>query len=277
MSEHQAVQYVEFAHAKWPMLGFGTWQLTGDACADAVEHALWLGYRHIDTAQAYENEEQVGRGIKRSEVPRSSIWITTKVAPSSLRAPDVHASVQQSLRRLGTDYVDLLLVHWPSPDVPLEETLGAFEALRKAGKTRFVGVSNFTIDLQSRARDLAPIICNQVEMHPFLAQKKLRAAAAKRSIHITAYSPLARGEVAHDPTLVAIGEAHGKTPGQVALRWLIQHDVITIPKAAKKQHRVQNYDIFDFELPSEDMERIDTLDSGRRLVDPSWAPQWDQD
>ena len=258
-----------------PKLGFGTWQITGDACAAAVRDALELGYRHIDTARAYGNEAEVGRGIAESGVERGHVFLTTKVWHTDLRAADVQASVEGSLRDLRTDHVDLLLVHWPDPAVSLAETLGAMTALQEAGKVSHLGLANFPGRLVEAALEHAPIICDQVEYHPYLGQADLLGRAREHDLMITAYSPLARGRAAGDPVLQSIGEAHGATASQVALRWLLdQPHVAAIPKASTHEHRAANLDVFDFDLSEDDQHRIAGLERGLRTADPSWAV-WD--
>jgi 2,5-diketo-D-gluconate reductase B len=259
-----------------PKLGFGTWQLTGEACAEGVRDALELGYRHIDTARMYGNEAEVGRGIERSGVERGSIFLTTKVWPSDLRSADLRASVEGSLRDLRVEHVDLLLIHWPNARVPLAETLGAMTELQEEGKARHLGVSNFPSQLVRDALELAPIICDHVEYHPNLGQPEVLALARDRDLLVTAYSPLARGEVDRDPVLREIGEAHRKSAGQVALRWLLdQPHVAAVPKASSHEHRAANLDVFDFELGDDDRGRIAGLARGLRTEDPSWAADWD--
>jgi 2,5-diketo-D-gluconate reductase B len=258
-----------------PKLGFGTWQITGDACADAVCDALELGYRHVDTARAYGNESEVGKGIARSAVERGHVFLTTKVWYTDLRAADVRASVEGSLRDLGTEYVDLLLIHWPDADVPLAETIAAMTELQEEGKASHLGVANFPSRLVREALELAPIICDQVEYQPYLGQPDLLALARDLDLMITAYSPLARGKVLRDPVLREIGEAHGKSAGQVVLRWLLdQPHVAAIPKASSHEHRAANLDVFDFELSDDERGRIAGLERGLRTADPSWAV-WD--
>lgn len=258
-----------------PSLGLGTYRLTGRTCREAVKEALELGYRHVDTAQAYDNEEDVGRGIQETDVDRSELFVTTKVWMSNLAPDRVRSSTEESLKKLKLDYVDLLLIHWPSDEVPLEKTLDAMLALKDDGKTRHIGVSNFTADLVRRTLDHAPIFCNQVEYHPFLSQDALRELAVEPDFLLTAYSPIARGRVSDDKTLKEIAESHGKTPVQITLRWLIQQrNVAAIPKAASPEHRRSNFDIFDLELTEEEMDRIFSLGRGHRIVDPAWAPSW---
>lgn len=251
-----------------PALGLGTWQLNGEACVRAVEHALALGYRHLDTAQGYANEAEVGAALQRSGVPRDQVFLTTKVRPRFFEPDRLGPSVEVSLAALGVDHVDLLLLHWPRHDVPLEDTLGALHAVRERGLTRHVGVSNFPPSWVARSVATGPIFTNQVEYHPFLSQEALLRQADALDLLITAYSPVARGAVDEDPVLRAIGDGHGKTPGQVALRWLVQQPrVLAIPKAASPAHQAANLDIFDFALSDEEMARITALDRGLRLVD----------
>src|SRR5215218_9346020 len=214
-----------------PKLGFGTFRLPGEDCREGVRDALEIGYRHIDTARGYENEREVGRGIADAGIPREDIWITTKVPPDMAAAGDVRRSAEDSLRRLDTDYVDLLLLHWPAPQVPLEETMGALAALREEGKAREIGVSNFPANHLRRALEHAPVFADQVEYYPFLGQERLLEVGRERDVLITAYAPLAQGKVTRDPVIREIADAHGRTPGQVALRGLLgQPGVAAIPK-----------------------------------------------
>lgn len=260
-----------------PALGFGTWQLQGEACTEAVADALDLGYRHIDTAEAYGNEEEVGRGIRRSGVDRDEIFLTTKVWWKDLSHDECLRAAEESLRKLGLFQVDLLLIHWPDPTVPLDEPLEAMQELKNDGKIRHMGVSNFTPSLLEEALDKAPVVCNQVEYHPFLAQNELLGLAREHGLMLTAYSPLARAKVMEDETLREIGEAHGKSAAQVALRWLLQQDrVAAIPRARSSEHRKENLRVFDFELSDEEMGRIADLDEGLRIIDPDFAPDWER-
>lgn len=269
------MEHLKLNGTRVPKLGFGTWQLTGDACAESVQDALELGYRHIDTAQMYENEQQVGRGIAASGIARDDIFLTTKVWWDNLDHDRCIASTEASLSRLGTDYVDLLLIHWPSPDVPLAESLDAMQELQRDGKARHLGVSNFTPELLEEAVRRAPVVCNQVEYHPFLGQDDVLSAVRENGMMLTAYSPLAQGEVNDDPVLAEIASNHGATPAQVALRWLTRQDrVAAIPKAASAEHRRANLASLDLELDSDEMRRVSDLDRGRRLVDPEFAPDW---
>ncbi len=259
-----------------PKLGLGTWQITGSDCVVAVRDALELGYDHVDTARAYGNEPQVGQGLHDSGRNRDEIFLTTKLWYAQLSAIEVHDQVEQSLRDLRTEYIDLLLIHWPNPRVPIAETLGAMAEAQEAGRVRHLGVSNFPSPLLREALDHAPLICDQVEYHPYLGQPQVLELARERDLMVTAYSPLARGAALQDPILREIGEAHGKNPAQVVLRWLLdQPNVAAIPKASSREHIAANIDIFDFELADEERGRIAGLQRGRRTADPSWAPDWD--
>jgi 2,5-diketo-D-gluconate reductase B len=260
-----------------PALGFGTWQLDGDEATEGVAHALELGYRHIDTAQAYGNEEQVGRAIADSGVARDEIFLTTKVWMQQAAPDDVRRSTEESLAKLGVDHVDLLLLHWPNEAVPLADTLGALTALAEEGRTRRIGVSNFPPSLLKEAVGQADIFANQVEYHPLLAQDALCAMAVEHDLMLTAYSPIAQGKVMDEAELRAIAEGYGKTPVQVALRWLIQQDkVAAIPRSTSPEHRAANLDVFDFSLTEAEMDRVGSLARGERLIDPPFAPDWER-
>ena len=260
---------------KVPALGFGTYRLTGEHCRESVKDALSIGYRHIDTAQSYDNEEEVGSALRDFGIGRDEIFLTTKIGVDNLEPDGVLSSTAESLRKLKVDYVDLLLIHWPTDRVPLEETLDAMLQLKGAGKTRHIGVSNFTPELVERALAKTDIFSNQVEYHPFLGQGELHELARSKDFLLTAYSPIARGKVRQDETLQKIAAHHGKSTAQVALRWLIQHDkVAAIPKAGDPDHRRQNFGIFDFELSDEEMQQVTSLGRDDRIVDPSWGPAW---
>jgi 2,5-diketo-D-gluconate reductase B len=260
-----------------PRLGFGTWELNGSDATDGVRDALEIGYRHVDTARAYENEAEVGEALAASGVDRGEIWLTTKVFPTDFEPARFKAAAEDSLRRLRTDWLDLLLLHWPSNDVPLERTLAALGELQDAGKVRHAGVSNFPAGMLEQALGLLPLLADQVEYHPYLAQDELLRTAEERDLMLTAYSPLARGRVPRDPELTAIGEQHGKSAGQVALRWLLdQPNVTAVPKASSHERRLENLDVFDFVLSDADRERIAALPKDRRGIDPSWGPDWDE-
>lgn len=269
------MNYIELKSLRVPTLGIGTWQLEGDMCRAAVRDALQLGYQHIDTASAYGNEADIGRAIHDSPVPRDALFITSKVWYADLSPEALLRSCHESLNKLQTDHLDLLLIHWPNAKVPLRKTLAALEEAVVAGLTRHVGVSNFPPALLSEALLAAPIECIQVECHPYLNQQELRHLARQHSLLFTAYSPLARGCVLKDPVLNDIGRRHGKTASQVALRWLVQQGgVAVIPKTASSKHLRENLDIFAFELDSQDQQRIAALHRNERLIDPDFAPDW---
>ena len=254
------MQYKEIKGEKVPSIGLGTWRLSGGGCADAVGGALSLGYRHIDTAQMYGNEDQVGRGISGSGVDREDIFLVTKLSTGNFTHDKVLGSGRDSLKKLGTDYVDLLLMHWPNPSVPLEETLGAMRELQEEGSVRHIGVSNFPVQMVEEATQYTEIFCNQVEYHPRNLQEDLTEQARELDYLLTAYSPVAKGRLRNDATLEEIGAPHGKTPSQVALRWLVQQEkVCAIPKAQSREHQESNLNIFDFELSEEEMGRISDL------------------
>lgn len=272
------MQYIELGDARIPALGYGTWQLEGDACTAGVHHALELGYRHIDTAQIYGNEAQVGAALAKTHVERKDIWLTTKVWTDRLSKGDLEKSVDESLTKLQTDYVDLLLIHWPSKDVFLSDTIDALKHVMAEGKTRHIGVSNFPVKLMAEAQRLSggKMITNQVEYHPFLDQTPVLDYVRNHNMFLTAYSPLARGRVNQDATLIDLGNKYGKTPAQITLRWLVQQPgVCAIPKAANPEHIKTNMQIFDFSLTDAEMSEIGKLRGDLRLVNPAFAPVWD--
>lgn len=261
-----------------PALGFGTFRLNGPEGEAAVRTALETGYRHIDTAIGYTNETEVGRAIAGSGISRDDIFITTKIWTTDLAPDAVERNAAESLKRLRTDRVDLLLIHWPNDAFPLGPTLAALARLRDEGRTRAIGVSNFPVALMKEAveRHGADLLTNQVEYHPFLNQKLVIDYAHAHGISVTAYLPVARGAVLEDPVLKAIGAAHGKSAAQVSIRWLLQQDgILAIPRSGKAEHIRANFEVFDFELSAEDMARIDALRGNRRFVDPDFAPAWD--
>ena len=259
-----------------PRIGFGTWRLSGRDCVEGVADALSAGYRHVDTAAMYGNEDAVGHGLRAGGVDRSEVWLTTKVWPDDLEPARLRASLEGSLRRLGVDYVDLLLIHWPNPGIPLEDPLAEMTALREEGRTRQIGVSNFSSSLYRQALELAPVLVNQVEYHPFLSQEAVLRVCAEHDVELTAYRPLGKGSVGDEPVLREIADAHSKTPAQVALRWLIeQPSVSAVPKSSSPERRRENLDVFDFELSDQERARIDALPKDRRYVELEWAPEWD--
>lgn len=263
-----------------PVLGFGTWKLSGAEAVKSVDFAINHGYTHIDTAQIYENEAEVGEGIKNSGTPRDKIFLTTKVWRNHFADGNVMASVDESLKKLKTDYVDLLLVHWPFPETPVAKLVeGVMEAQAK-GKAKLIGVSNFNVAQMEEALKISggKVCNNQVEYHPYLNQKPVLDFIRKNDMALTAYSPVARGKAIKDAALKEIGLKYGKSAGQVTLRWLVQQDgVIAIPKSATPENIKANINIFDFELSVEDMQKISAMGSDEgRQVNPDFAPKWDK-
>jgi diketogulonate reductase-like aldo/keto reductase len=258
------MEYVTVEGVDVPALGFGTWPMKGEACRTAVEHALDVGYRHIDTAQMYNNEDAVGQAIVDSGVPREDVFLVTKILRQNLAHDDVLSSVEESAQRLGTE-IDLLLIHAPSRSVPIEESIGAMNELQERGTVEHIGVSNFSVEQmrQAIAASTTPILTNQVEYHPFKDQSEILEFCIENGVVLTAYSPLGKGRVIGDHVLEGIGEQYGKTAAQVALRWLIQQEmVVAIPKASSRGHIEENYDVFDFELSDSEMERIFEMQGG---------------
>ena len=242
-----------------PELGFGTWEMDSETAEESVGHALSVGYRHIDTAQVYDNEDGVGEAVAASDVDRSEVFLTTKVDPSNRTIRDIVASVEESLERLQTDRVDLLLVHWPHPLADMETVVRGLNEVVDRGMTRFIGVSNFDADQLARAQGFsdAPIFTNQVLFHPWWPQRELLRYCQDNDILLTAYSPLANGGAVGDDLLAGVGERYGKTGAQVALRWATQHrNVITIPMSTDPEHIEANIDIFDFMLTREEHDRV---------------------
>ncbi len=268
---------VEVQGTEVPVLGFGTWLLYGEAATEAIRDALTIGYRHIDTARAYENEMRVGAGINESGVARSELFLTTKVFlnPKSDRRFDpgqIRWEVEDSLENLATDYIDLLLLHWPNPKLRLGDVLDAMSDARSEGMIRQLGVSNFSAEQLEEAIELAPIFCDQVEYHTFLSQDRLVRLTSERDILLTAHSPLAGGLAFSDPTLRRIADEHRRSPGQVALRWLLeQPGVSAIPTGPRPEWRRENLESLEFRLRDDDKAEIDRLPKNRRTVDLSWA------
>lgn len=268
--------------ANIPVLGLGTWQSTGQDCIDVVSQGLKMGYEHIDTAQAYDNEKEVGQGIKQSGVARDKFFLTTKIFPDDLKfQPEkLMAAAKRSLENLDTDYVDLLLLHWPDDRVPLSETIPALCELQKQGLTRHIGVSNFNIANLTEAKKHAdvPIVVNQVEFHPFIKQQTLQTFLNNHHILLEAYSPLARGDVFDNEIIKKIADKHGITPAQVSLAWILSDkDRVAIPKTSNPDHLQGNLDAIDVKLSADELEQIGGLarSDGRKIEHPDYTPEWD--
>jgi len=265
--------------ARIPLLGLGTWDLRGRVCAEMVQVALRLGYRHIDTAEMYDNEPAVGEGVRASGVKRGDVFLTTKIWPSHFAAADLPRAARACLDRLGVSEVDLLLLHWPNPQIPLPETIAALCRVKRDGLARHIGVSNFNVALIEAAWKATsePLVCDQVECHPYLDQSKVLAACRQHGMATTAYSPIAKGAVGGDKVLARIGAAHNKSAAQVSLRFLVQQNIVVIPRTSKIARLSENAAIFDFSLSDGEMAEISALaGAGRRLIPAGFGrPNWD--
>jgi len=273
---------VEANGARIPAIGLGTMTLKEQVCIDAIKTALRLGYRHLDTAERYGNEEWVGEGLRQglaaSGLKREDVFITTKVYWDKLAPGDFERSVEESLAKLKLPWVDLLLIHWNNPKVALTDSISALCAAKRKGQTRHIGVANFTTAMLDEAVNLAsePLVTNQIEVHPFLDQGKVLAACRKHGVSVTAYCPLARGKVPGNETLERLGKAHDKSASQVALRYLAQQGIIPIPRTANPDHLAADFAVFDFKLGDDEMAEIATLKRpDGRVVNPPHAPKWD--
>jgi diketogulonate reductase-like aldo/keto reductase len=280
VSANETTPFVAAKGARIPLLGLGTWQLRGRACTRVVEQALRLGYRHLDTAEIYDNERAVGEGLHASGVKRSGVFVTTKIWPSHFAPGELERTARECLVRLRLSEVDLLLLHWPNPQIPLAETLGALGRVKHDGLARHIGLSNFTVALIEEALQATtePLVCDQIECHPFLDQSKLIAACRRHGMAVIAYAPIARGAVRDDDVLARVGAAHGKSAVQVCLRFLVQQDIVVIPRTSKVERLAENAAIFDFALSEQEMAEISRLaQRDGRLLD--WAfsgqPKWD--
>ncbi|MGP5118699.1 aldo/keto reductase [Psychrobacter alimentarius] len=268
--------------ANIPVLGLGTWQSTGQDCVAVVKKALEMGYEHIDTAQAYDNEKEVGQGIKQSGVARDKFFLTTKIFPDDMKfQPEkLVEAAKRSLENLDTDYVDLLLLHWPDDRVPLSETIPALCELQKQGLTRHIGVSNFNIADIIEAEKYAdvPIVVNQVEFHPFIKQNTLQTFLNNHHILLEAYSPLARGDVFDNDIIKEIADKHNVTPAQISLAWILsdKHRV-AIPKTSNPDHLQGNLDAIKVELSADELDKLGSLarSDGRKIEHPDYSPVWD--
>jgi 2,5-diketo-D-gluconate reductase B len=272
------MQFVEAHGARISMIGLGTMTLKDDVCVQAVKTALQLGYRHLDTAAHYGNEKENGEGLRRSGVKREEVFICTKVRQGDLMPDDFRRVVNQSLANLQLPYVDLLLIHWNNPEIAFKHSVGALCQAKKDGLTKHVGVANFTTSMLDEAWAVTsePLVCNQIEMHPFINQDKVLAASRKHGMAVVAYCPIARGKVPGADALERIGKAYGKSAAQVSLRYLVQMGVCSIPRTANPQHLKQNLDVFDFTLSDSEMAELKKLNAtNMRVVNPPHAPKWD--
>jgi 2,5-diketo-D-gluconate reductase B len=269
---------IESHGARIPVLGFGTMTLKDNLCVELVDAALHLGYRHLDTAQMYGNEREVGEGFRASGLPREDVFLTTKVWFNRLAPGDLERSVDESLDRLKLPWVDLLLIHWPNAQIPLAQSIAALCKVKRGGQAKHIGVANFTVAMLDEAVQAAnePLSCLQIEVHPYLDQSKVIAAARKHGVAVVAYCPLARGQVPGDEALQRIGRAHNKTPAQVALRFLEQQDIVPIPRTSKRERLAENLGSLDFKLSDTEMADIARLKRpNARIVSPPQAPKWD--
>ncbi|MBP7643635.1 MAG: aldo/keto reductase [Saprospiraceae bacterium] len=265
-----------FHSGKVPALGLGTYDLLNTECTDAVVHALDCGYRHIDTARFYENEIAVGNGLKSSNIPREKIFLTTKIWHTDLDKKSMTFAIEDSLKKLQVDYVDLLLIHWPSTSDDVTcKAVEFLEELRHKEYCKFIGASNFNVTLLKKSLTLAPLVCNQIEYHPYLAQHKMLEFLQENQLFLTAYCPLAQGAILQDPLIKDIARSHDRQANQIVLRWFLQHEsVAVIPKASKETHRISNFDVWNFELHPDEISAISELDKQKRLIDPTWSVDW---
>src|SRR5262245_44494140 len=276
------MQIVEANGARIPAIGLGTMTLREQACIDTVMSALRLGYRHLDTAERCGNEEWVGEGLRQglsaSGLKREDVFVTMKVYWDKLAPGDFERSVEDSLQKLKLPWVDLLLIHWNNPKVPLSDSIASLCNAKKKGQTKHIGVANFTTAMLDEAVRLAsePLVNNQIEAHPFLDQSKVLAACRKNGISATGYCPIARGKVPGNEVLERIGKAHGKSSSQIALRYLVQQGIMPIPRTANADHLAANLAVFDFKLSDAEMAEVAALKRpDGRVVNPAHSPQWD--
>ena len=280
MSVHITAPTIEANGAVIPLLGLGTWDLRGRACSRIVEQALRLGYRHIDTAEMYDNEREIGEGFRGSGVRRKDVFITTKIWPTHFAPRDLERAARDCLVRLRLTEVDLMLLHWPNPQIPVADTVGALCKVKRDGLTRHIGVSNFPVALLEEALKAStePLVCEQVECHPFLDQSKVRAACRAHGMALVAYSPIAKGSAGDNDVLQRIGRDHGKTAAQVCLRFLVQQQIVVIPRTSRVERLAENAAIFDFNLNDVEMAAISRLarPDGRLLAGAfAGSPKWD--
>jgi diketogulonate reductase-like aldo/keto reductase len=272
------MEFVEAHGARIPMIGLGTMTLKEDVCVQAVKTALDVGYGHLDTAAFYGNEKEVGQGLRAAGTRREEVFICTKVRDNNLMPDDFARSLDQSLTNLQLPQVDLLLIHWNNKDIPLKTSVGALCKAKKDGKTKHVGVANFTTAMLDEAWSVSsePLVCNQIEVHPFINQDKVIAASKKHGMAVVAYCPIARGKVPGADALERIGKAHGKSAAQVSLRYLVQMGLCAIPRTATPDHLKANLAVFDFKLTDSEMAELKKLNAtNMRVVNPPHAPVWD--
>jgi 2,5-diketo-D-gluconate reductase B len=272
------MQFVEAHGARIPQIGLGTMTLKEDICVQAVKTALQVGYSHLDTAEFYGNEVENGEGLRASGIKRENVFICTKVRQGDLMPDDFTRVIDQSLVKLKSPYVDLLLIHWNNKDIPFKLSVGALCRAKKDGKAKNIGVANFTTKMLDEAWAVTsePLICNQIEMHPFINQDKVLAACKKHGMAVVAYCPIARGKVPGADALERIGKAHGKSAAQVSLRYLVQLGVCAIPRTATPNHLKANINVFDFKLSDAEMAELKKLNAtNMRVVNPPHAPVWD--
>jgi diketogulonate reductase-like aldo/keto reductase len=274
------MQHVEANGARIPLLGLGTWDLRGRTCTRIVEQALRLGYRHVDTAQMYDNEREVGEGLRASGVKREDVFVVTKIWPTHFAPRELERAARERLVQLRLQELDLLLLHWPNPNIPLSETLAALCKVKRMGLARHIGISNFNSAMIAEAVRFSdePLVCNQFECHPFLDQSRLIEGTRQFGLAVVAYSPIARGGARKDEVLTRIGKVYGKSAAQVCLRWLVQQQIAVIPRTSKIERLSENMAIFDFTLADDEMKDIASLaNSGGRVVNYSFsgAPKWD--
>jgi diketogulonate reductase-like aldo/keto reductase len=272
------MQIVEAHGARIPMIGLGTMTLKGDVCVQAVKTALQMGYRHLDSAAFYGNEVENGEGMRQSGIKREEIFLCTKVRQENLMPDDFVKVIDQSLVNFKLPYVDLLLIHWNNKDIPFKLSIGALCKAKKDGKAKHVGVANFTSKMLDEAWAVTsePLVCNQIEVHPFINQDKVLAACKKHGMAVVAYVPIARGKVPGADVLERIGKAHGKSASQVSLRYLVQLGCCPIPRTANPAHMKENLEVFDFKLSDAEMAELKKLNAtNMRVVNPPHAPVWD--
>jgi diketogulonate reductase-like aldo/keto reductase len=277
-----AVTRLPIPDAQIPTIGLGTFRLNGASAVDSVSTALSLGYRHIDTAAMYDNETEVGAGLRASGVARDEVFITTKVWTTDIAKGDLQASAQASLSRLKLDHVDLLLIHWPNKAIPLAQSIEALCDAKRRGYARSIGVANFPVEMLGDAVRLAAahgekIATNQCEYHPRLSQAKVIEACRKHGVAFVSYSPLGQGHLMEEPVIARIAARHGKTAAQIVLRWHVQQGIVAIPKAGGAGHQRDNLDVFGFVLPDDDMHALSSLARhDGRIVKPGFSPEWDR-